>query len=174
MKTSLLVLLMLFQLAPPFAHAAFYQWKDASGVVHLTDNPDKIPKLYQKKTKRLDLAGPPKPAGAAASMPQAAPRAAAPRPPAPGGHDERWWRARVSALRTELKARQNARSQKEVKLARLQRERRIFQRAKDRVAVNAMQAELSADEARIGELLSQIGVLELEAARAGVPAEWLR
>ena len=42
------------------------------------------------------------------------------------------------------------------------------------MAVNAMQAEISADEARLSELLNQSAALEREATSAGVPAEWRR
>ena len=174
MKTAFIVLLMLFHLVPPCANAYFYQWTDAGGVVHLTDDLDKIPKPYQNKAKRLDVPDQAKPPKGGAPVPQAAPRASAPKPPTPGGHDESWWRGRMNALRSDLKALQSARSQKEDQLIKLQRERRIFQRSRDREAVNAMQAKVSADEARISALLNQIDLLESEAARAGVPAEWLR
>ena len=174
MKTTLFVLLILFHCAPGLSHAAFFQWSDQDGVVHLTDDPKKIPKIYRDKAKRVEIPDPPRRPENAAPAPQAAPQASAPEPPAPGGHDERWWRNRFAALRQELETVQDARARKEEKLVLLQRERRIYHRTRDRKAVNDMQAALTADEFRIGELLSRLAELELEATRAGVPAEWLR
>ncbi|HBA88034.1 MAG TPA: DUF4124 domain-containing protein [Geobacter sp.] len=174
MKACLLSLLLFFHLGATFAFASFYQWTDTGGVVHLTDDPDTIPKTYKHKAKRVDLPEPSKPAPGAASRPQPAPAPSATKAPTPGGHGERWWRQRASALRTELKTLQDARAQKENQLVKLKRERVIFQRARDREAINALQVKISEDESRIGTLLNQIQVLESEAAREGVPAEWLR
>jgi len=174
MKTASLSVLMLSLLFVPAAYPAFYQWTDEAGVVHMTDDPDKVPRQYQDKARRLQLPDPPRAPAATAPAPQAAPRASAHKRPAPGGHEESWWRDRFSVLRGELKALQDARKQKEQQLVELRRKRTIFQRARDRQAVNAMQAEVAADEARIGEVMNKIAALELAASRAGVPAEWLR
>jgi hypothetical protein len=174
MKTVLLFFLVLLQVAAPFANAAFYRWTDANGVVHFTDDPEKIPKKYQKRARELKLSEEPAPAEAVAPGLQAPPQLSKPQSPGPGGHTEQWWRERFAALRGELKALQGGLQEKQAKLAELRRKRAIYVRIKDREAVNAMQAEVSADEARISELLTQIGTLEQEAAKAEVPAEWLR
>ncbi|HBG06661.1 MAG: hypothetical protein A2075_10120 [Geobacteraceae bacterium GWC2_58_44] len=172
MKGFLLALLVLLHAAAPPVHAAFYQWTDAQGVVHLTDERDAIPKKYQGRAKRLELPDEGAPPRAAAPVPQTPAQASA--PAAPGLHDESWWRQRFAALRGELKALKDALPQKQVKLAELRRERRIFVKARDREAVNALEAEISADELRISELLNGIDALEQDAARAGVPAGWRR
>ena len=173
MKTAALCILMLSLLTLSCAYASFYQWTDEAGVVHMTDDPDKVPKQYRDKARRLQLPDSP-PAPAAAPAPQAAPRAAAKQRLAPGGHDENWWRVRFGGLRGELKALEDARKQKEQQLVELRRKKTIFQRARDRQAVNAKQAEIAADEARIGEVMNKITALELAASRAGVPSEWLQ
>ena len=172
MKTAALCILMLSLLTLSCAYASFYQWTDEAGVVHMTDDPDKVPKQYRDKARRLQLPDSP-PAPAAAPAPKAAPRAAAKQRLAPGGHDENWWRDRFGGLRGELKALQDARKQKEQQLVELRRKKTIFQRARDRQAVNAKQAEIAADEARIGEVMNKITALELAASRAGVPSDWL-
>jgi hypothetical protein len=172
MKTFLRVLVVLLLVATPLANAAIYQWNDAKGVVHFSDNPDKIPRKYLKKAKKLKLSE-----GAAAKG--ATPRAqetpqASPKPLEPGGHPEEWWRQRFAALSSQLKALQEGIAAKQGKLVGLRRKRAIYVRAQDRVAVNAMQAEISADEALLSELLNQSAALEREATSAGVPAEWRR
>ena len=174
MKTAVLCILMLSLLILPSAYAAFYQWTDEAGVVHMTDDSDKVPKQYRDRARRLQLPDSPPAPATAAPAPKAAPRAAASERTEPGGHDEGWWRDRFGVLRAELKALQDARMQKEQQLVELRRKRTIFQRARDREAVNAMQAEMAADEARIGEVMNKIAALELAASRAGVPSEWLR
>ena len=175
MKIIRLAILILPLLATPLAWADFYQWTDSGGVLHMTDDPDNIPKAYRGKAARLKE-GPetPKPAAGTAPVPRAAPEASAPKAPTPGGHDEQWWRGRFRGLRAELKSLQDARAQKEQRLVERRRERVIFQRARDRTAINALQAEIASDDARISETLNKITALELAAAREGVPSEWLR
>ena len=170
MKKVLLSLLMLSLLLPVLAVAAFYQWTDTNGVVHFTDNRKNIPKQYQDKAQRVDVSDAP-----ASVLPstEAAPRQAPPKSSVyPGGHDERWWRERFRALRGELKNWQDARAGKEQQLVELRRKRVIFQRARDRQAVNTMKAEIASDDAKISDMLNRIAALELAAAQAGVPVEW--
>lgn len=171
MQTVLLSILMLSFLAVLPAGAAFYQWTDAAGVVHLTDDPKNVPQQYRGKAERIEVPDPP--SVPAATPPREEPRASAP-PPTPGGQGERWWRDRMAGLRNELKTLEDARKLKEQQLVELRRKRTIFQRARDRQAVNAMQAGIAADEARIADVLNKITALELAGTRAGVPAEWLR
>ena len=45
-------------IAPDATSADIYQWKDASGAVHFTDNPENIPKKYQSR-KKVVLRNPP-------------------------------------------------------------------------------------------------------------------
>lgn len=176
MKLVIPVLLLLILSAVPRVYAAFYQWTDDDGVIHLTDSRKKIPKKYQKKAKELNPPGNSAPAAPAASAPKGPeelpPAAAA--PPTPGGHPESWWRERFASLRSELKTLQEGLPLKEVRLAELRRERRIYFRARDREAVNEMEAAISADEVRIAEVTRELETLEAEAARSGVPAEWRR
>lgn len=172
MKTALLCILMLSFLMVPSSYAAFYQWTDENGTVHLTDNPDTIPPKYQDRARRLELMDLPPVSRPVAPAPQAAPRAAASQRETPDGHDESWWRGRFRELRAELESLQDARKQKEQQLVELRRKRTIFQGARDRQAVNAMQAEVAADEARIGEVMNKIEALELAASKAAVPSEW--
>jgi hypothetical protein len=172
MKRALLVLVVLLQLSAPSAQAAIYQWIDAKGVTHFTDNPDKIPKAYQKKARRLELSEEPAHSRVSAPEPQSAPTGVNPQALEYGGHNEQWWRGRFSALRDELKRLQDGLPAKQALLVELRRKRVIFTRAQDRVAFNKMQDEISADETRISALQDQIATLELDAGKAGVPKEW--
>ena len=174
MRVFLLVLLLLLQVAAPLAQAAFYQWTDAKGVVHFTDDPDKIPPKYQKKARVLEIPDQPAPAPKETPPLQASPQVSPPEEATPEGHGESWWRKRFALLREELQALESGLSQKQTQLVQLRRKRAIYVRARDREAVNAMQAEIAADEVRIAELLNQLAALELEATREGVPAEWRR
>ncbi|ACH39334.1 protein of unknown function, DUF4124-containing [Citrifermentans bemidjiense Bem] len=177
MKTCLPFFLTISLLIPAPASSAFYQWTDAKGVVHMTDDAHKVPKQYKGKATRIEVkeparlpeAAPPEP-GPAADL--AAPAAGRGEASVPGGHDETWWRAQFGELRSELKTLQAARSQKEQKLVELRRRRAIFQRSRDRAAINEAEAQASADDARIGDLLNRIAALDLAASKAGVPAEW--
>jgi hypothetical protein len=177
---SLLLALILLPLSN--VYAAFYQWTDDSGVLHFTDTRKKIPKKYQKKAKEVTPPGKSSPAASnsPAPAPMSEPRAMeepsgpAAAPLTPGGHPEQWWRQRFTALRRELKALQDELPLKQVRLAELRRERRIFTRARDREAINVLEAELNANEARRAEIARELEILEQDAARAEVPAEWRR
>ena len=178
MKLALLFFVLLLQAFPAPVRAAFYQWVDAQGVTHFTDDSNKIPSRYQKRAKKLELPEDSAPAPSAKSKlsPEAAQQAAEPMKPAPalsfGGHPEEWWREQFNTLRTELKNLQDGLADKQAKLAVLRRKRAIYTRAQDREAVNGMQDEISADQLRITQLQGQISELEGRAARAEVPVQW--
>jgi len=172
MKFALLSFVLLLQLFPASVHAAFYQWGDAEGVTHFTDNPDNIPARYRARAKKLQLPEESAPSRAAQPEPPASPDAADPAAPSFGGQTEQWWRERFSVLRRELKTLQDGISEKQEKLADLRRRRVVYSRAQDREALNSLQAEVSVDEVRIAELQSQIAELDRQAVRASVPLEW--
>lgn len=182
MKHYLPFFLMISLLIPTPASSAFYQWTDAKGVVHMTDDARKVPKQYKGEATRIEVKEPARLPKVAAPEPQGAPAAPAADLAAPtagrgeagipGGHDEKWWRAQFGELRSELNTLQAARSQREQQLVELRRRRAIFQRARDRVAINEAEAQVSADDARISDLLNRIAALELAASKAGVPVEW--
>lgn len=178
MKASSLVLLVLLQLTALPVYAAFYQWTDDKGVVHFTDDRNKIPKQYRSRAKEPRIPKGTAPAPARAPAPAPAPQPVSPQLleqlARPGGHDQSWWRGRFAALRRELKTFEDGLPRKQEKLIELRRERRIYTRTRDREAVNAMDAEITADEVRIARLRQQLEELELDAAKAGVPAEWRR
>lgn len=187
MKALWPVLLVLLQLTPLPVYADFFQWTDDKGVVHLTDDRNKIPKKYKNRVKEPHIPKTPAPVPAPARAPMPAPAtapasAAEPQPAPrlqeelarPGGHDESWWRGRFAGLREQIKAIEEALPQKQAKLVELRRERRIYTRSRDREAVNAMDAEIAADEVRINQLRQELEELELEAAKAAVPVEWRR
>jgi bacterioferritin (cytochrome b1) len=174
MKIALLFLVLLLPMHLLAADAPFYQWVDSAGVTHFTDNPDKIPAKFRKRAKKMRL--PEQSSGAASATPQhaapAAPAVSVPEPLSFDGQPEQWWRGRFAELRTQLKALQAGLTGKQTKLAELRRKRAIYTRAQDRVALNSMQAEISADEVQIAQLQKQIAELDLQASKAGVPAEW--
>ncbi|QWV95584.1 DUF4124 domain-containing protein [Geomonas oryzisoli] len=166
MKTILLSLLLLSLLAPSLVRAAFYQWTDAQGVVHFTDNRNNIPKQYRDKASRVEVSD------SAPAVVSPGATTASPAALAPGGHDERWWRDRFKALRTELKTLQDQRTGLDQQLVELRRKRTIFQRARDREAINTMEAQISTIDGKISEMLNRIAALDLAAAQAAVPVEW--
>lgn len=200
MKICLLVLLASVVLAAPAAHAAIYQWTDSKGVVHFTDNRANIPAKYRSKAQRLKRYEEhpakggtesqrqgsktiPQPTAQGAAPTSSPPPSTTPHPAAqpapaaadtfsPGGHNELWWRERFSTLRRELKSLQDGLAQKQAQLIEVRRQRTIYQRPGDREAISAAQGAISADEARINEVLNKITALELDAARAGVPTDW--
>jgi chromosome segregation ATPase len=171
MKITCFVVLLLLQIAPPLAQAAFYQWTDAQGVVHLTDDQNKIPARYQKKAKELKLQEDP-------VTQQKAPEPQAQMQPAEspvfGGHDEKWWRESFASLRDQITALQGAISERQAQLSELRRARTIYTRPSDREAMNALEAANAKDASRIAETQRKIQALDQQAAREAVPLEWRR
>jgi hypothetical protein len=159
------------------AHAATYEWVDSQGVMHFTDDSDKIPVKYRSKARQLDLT----PVPGEKELPPAPPQ----NPPAVetippvdkatslyGGHNETWWLASFKARRDEIKTIQEALPDKKEKLNELRRKRMLYQKPGDRTAYYDLMAEIEKDEARINELQGQLTNLEAEAAKSGVPREW--
>jgi hypothetical protein len=146
------------------AQAAFYQWSDAGGVIHFTDDPDKIPVKDQKKARELHLSDEPAPRHVEPQVP----------PTPPAGQSENWWRQQFSALKGELQLILDGLPAKEEELTQLRRKRIIYSRGSDREAVNAMVAEISADQKKIGELQNSLDALDLKATNEGVPIAWRR
>jgi len=155
------------------AWADTYRWVDDKGVIHFTDNPDRIPVKYLKRVREIPSAEPP-PSTTQGSPPQQQvqqPQKSA-GPTLPGGLSEETWRSRFVTLRAELKALQDGLLEKREALNQFRRKRIIYQRSQDRLAYNEQMDKIERDEARIKELERQLSALDIEASRAGVPIEW--
>lgn len=166
---SLLLLLMV--LLAGAGQAATYEWLDAGGVVHFTDDPGNIPEKYRDKAKKQENgiqniipepAAPPAAATVTGGMTEGA----------NAGHDQQWWRSRFAELRNEIKGVREGLPQKKEKLDALRRKRVIFQRGSDRVAYNDLAKEIASDESHLQELEERLADLDQQAAKAGVPLEW--
>ncbi|WP_243373325.1 DUF4124 domain-containing protein [Geotalea sp. SG265] len=153
--------------------AAVYEWVDDSGVIHFTDNADKIPRKYQKKARMKGSDD-----GSVTVTPATVPsdwqheRQATDVGMEPVRNDEGMWRSRFGTLREEKKQIEKGLPAKREKLATLRRKRVIYQRGSDRTAYNELNADIERDEARIKELDQKLQELNAEASRAGVPMEW--
>jgi hypothetical protein len=163
------------------AQAATYQWTDNKGVVHFSDDPDRIPAQYQKKARRLDGDDGPAPA-------TAAPRAAEPAEPAAPvpagaagdfycGKSAASWIGQFKSLREERRALAAALPEKEKELQRkrtkyLSRTGRgagYYQQKKEYLALSD---EYGKAKARLEELDGQLASLDAEASRCALPLEF--
>lgn len=176
MKRVLLLLLLLQSFSVP-CQAAVYQWLDAQGVTHFTDDPDKIPTRYRSRAKELPIsvepAAPSSPSPAEVQpVPAPAPSPASSAGQESGARGEQFWRSSFAGLRSQLKTLEEALAAKQAKQVELRRKRAIYTRIRDREAVNAMQQEIAADELRVSQLKEKLAELERQADQALVPAEW--
>jgi hypothetical protein len=170
----MLIALCITMFAFTAARADVYEWVDGQGVVHFTDNPDKIPGKYRAKAKNK---GPARTGEEAVPPAQEKSPAIALPPPGKkvepyGGHDEKWWRAGFREVRAELKNLQDQLPAKNDALAELRRKRAIYQKARDRVAYYDLADEIAKDEEKIKALQERLATLDADATRAGVPFEW--
>lgn len=155
------------------AWADTYRWVDDQGVIHFTDNPDRIPAKYHKRVQETPSPAAPEPTPQSKTPEPPPQRQLQPPPPdLPGGLSEQAWRSRFSAIRAEIKALQDGLPAKREAIDQLRRKRIIYQRLQDRTAYNAQNEKIGRDEARISELQAQLSALDAEASRAGVPLEW--
>ena len=172
MMKGILMLVLLMMVAPAVS-AEIYQWEDSRGVVHFTDNQDKVPLKYRAKAKVMDAG----PAGNPASPAAKSPSRAEPAPNGEkryGGNPEGWWRSRFSLLRQELQTAEERLVAKKKEQTVLRRKRVIYHRAKDRVAYNAVADEITAIEGEIQAIQARLAKLESDADQAEVPAAWRR
>ena len=159
------------------ASADTYRWVDDAGVIHFTDNPDRIPSRYLKRVQEIPSPtdSVPKPKAkppAPPSQRQSQPTTDLVAPLLPGGLSEQVWRSRYTTIRAELKVLRDGLPEKQEALNQLRRKRFIFQRYQDRLAYNQQKDNIEHDEARIKELEGQLSALDVEASRVGVPMEW--
>ncbi len=154
--------------------AATYEWVDSAGVIHFTDDPDRVPAKYRSRAKERESVKGEETVNT--SPPQTGPVVQRPAIPAQrelyGGHDEAWWRSAFSALRKEQKTLQDGLPDKKEQLAAIHRRRIIYQKARDRVAYNDLSQQIKGDEARIKELQEKLDALDRDATTSGVPKEW--
>jgi hypothetical protein len=163
-----------------------YQWTDADGAIHFTDDPGKIPKKYHHTVKEVQPPDEPGEENGSTSAAPATPprptsppkRASEPSQSAPSeavdarGHNEAWWRQRVQEW-------QDKKTDAQAKLAdaqeRLGRERFLNATTGNMKRVQDISAEVAMYEEQIREAERMLTEeLPDEARRAQAPPGWLR
>jgi hypothetical protein len=194
MRLILLVLVSIF--ACSAAWATVYEWVDGQGVVHMTDEPEKVPDQYRMKmkTREMDTREVQAPLPAAAE--KTAPVVQEKKAELYGDQDEGWWRTSFKTIRDELKRlRAKLPAKKEV-LPQLHRrwvismgkmpgqgqsadnpnsyitDSSLSTPGQRRIDYYNQKNEIEKDEARISELEQQLAALEARADWFGVPAGW--
>jgi hypothetical protein len=176
-----------------FAAGGIYQWTDVDGVVHFTDDPGKVPKVYRDTVQEIrppekpdQPKGAPPAAGSepesereAPSNPGPAPKAEPEgRPAAPSesvdqrGHDRDWWQQRVQEWQTR-----KAQAQEKLTDAqeRLGRERFLNPTTGNMKRIQEISDEIARYEEQIREAEHMLtDQLPDEARKAGAPPGWLR
>jgi hypothetical protein len=98
---KLILALLLVSFTSPAGALTVYRWADSAGVVHLTDDPGKVPPPYRDRVETQVLEEVPgKPPQSPSGPPPTAEKAA---PTDNDGHNEAWWQARVRPLREKLR-----------------------------------------------------------------------
>lgn len=82
MRTSLMVILLLALCLPDQVIASTYQWTDDRGVIHFTDDADRIPDRYLKRVREIETKESRKEPGLAPETQQPPPPVASPAPAA--------------------------------------------------------------------------------------------
>ena len=187
-KVPGLALVLVFALAPCSLAGAVYQWTDADGGIHFTDDPSKIPKKFRDTVQQLSPPdAPSEPKGPPSVETEPEPRPAKPPEPASEpepsqvtpseavdarGHDREWWRQRVQEWLTK-------KADAQAKLAdaqeRLGRERFLNATTGNMQRIQEISAEVSTYEEQIREAENMLtDGLPDEARKAQAPPGWLR
>jgi hypothetical protein len=155
------------------AFATVYQWTDSQGVVHMTDDADKVPARYRKvmKVKEIDAGE--------NILPAAEPGATVPSGGANpqegllyGGHDMKWWADSFREAQGNLKDLNDQIVDKKKNLEELHRKRVLYQKPSDRVAYYGLMDEIAKDEEQVKVLQQKLLDLGSKADEAGVPQGW--
>jgi len=160
-----------------------YQWVDEGGTVTFTDNPMSMPGKYAKKVKKREsIRGDPMPAAVRDDAPLMR-RGVTSKIERYGGHDENWWRGRFGDLRSNIQAIKDSLPEKEARLRGLHFKKVASNSVgmspgcsgnprRNKVAYLDLHAEIQADKEHLATLEKELEMLEIDAARAGVPLEW--
>jgi hypothetical protein len=158
-------------LLPSNSSAEFYEWKDAEGASHFTDNLESVPQQYRKKLIKREMTNEtprPEPAATRSEPAPVEPAAAS----GTSGKGEDYWRTRFLNLRNELDGLKRVLPLKRDEMNQKRRQWVVSQKRSDRMALNEIENEVAADETRITELEKQLEQLDVEAAQSAVPLEW--
>lgn len=178
LRISLVLIIAAMGVAGP-SWGETYEWTDSKGVVNFTDDLDKVPAKYRTKVRERESIrseeGAVPPSGGSEPVIQQTGKTPPPSSPSVmvyGGHGQGWWRGQYASLRQGIKAIESSLAEKRDKLAELKRKRIIYQRTRDRVAYNQLEAEIKGDEAQLKEVQERLSALDDEAGKAGVPQDW--
>lgn len=150
-----------------------YEWTDAAGVVHFTDNRELVPRKYKgtvrvRESVRSTVED-------QAPLQKAAP-VKTPEPPKGeelyGGKPFSWWQGRYLSLVNERQQAVARLDELKVKETAAKRKKLILQRASDRAAVKEVDEQITGQEERLKSIDASIAELEGNAQRAGVPLRW--
>lgn len=158
---------------PGATEAGVYQWEDSQGVVHFTDDQEKIPARYRKKA--MERAGDEeRQAPAADATKKPAPSAIPDTAAAETSPKRELWQGRFRSLRSEKAMLENRLTVKRQELTDAQWRKRKFGKPGNRSEVTEIDEQISRDETRIKELDQALADLDIEASKAAVPLEWRR
>lgn len=160
--------------ASAFAHADLYQWKDKEGVIHITDDLEKVPEKYRDKMKVRKS-----PKGKAQAPATTAPPAAEPAQPPQqkaelyGDYPLEWWMQNFSRIKRDVKSLEDSVADKKQFMSLFESGRRLGQTysSSDVETYNRYKSELPEDEQRLLQLKDELDELRRKATIAGVPKE---
>lgn len=153
------------------AYADLYQWKDAQGVIHITDSMEKVPQEFRERV-RVYKETPPSPESGLNE---------AVSPPLPSDKAEElygdqtleWWRQTFTRKRTDIDSLQTNVTNKTQFLEMFERGRRFGQTFEPQQVAqyNIYKEELPEDLRRLAEMREELEELQRRATIAGVPKD---
>lgn len=174
MKKYIFILGFLLMLTPPLAVADIYHWTDTEGVLHITDDMDKVPLEYREKITTMETEGVARGVKVEAVKGEKAKESLKPKGPEQevyGDHPLNWWRLSFNRLRSEIEAARKELEQKVQFIDVFRRGRRLGQRnkAEDIETFERYNVEVPLIEKRLEGFEGKLKDLRRSARNSGVP-----
>lgn len=174
MRKFILISGFLLALLPAFALADIYRWTDTEGVLHITDDLDKIPHEYRNKIITTETEAAENGVKVDASKrDRAGDKPKDPETEFYGDHPLNWWRLTFNRLHSEIDAASKELEQKEQFIDMFTRGRRLGQRNKpeDIETFKKYKVEMPLVKKRLKELEGKLEDLKRSARKNGVPKD---
>jgi len=173
MKKYLFIFGLLLYLSPSPVLADIYYWVDTEGVMHITDDMNKVPSEYREKISTMETEPAEKAVEKEAVTGKETQKSKTPEQELYGDHPLDWWRLSFNRVRSEIEAANKELEQKEQFISVFKRGRKLGQRntAKDVETFEKYSVELPLIKNRLDGLKDKLEELQRSARNSGVPKD---
>jgi len=173
MKRYIFIVIFLFLFLPSFVLADIYYWTDKEGVMHITDDMEKIPLEYREKLTTMETSETVGPVRVKAVKRNEKKKVKDPEREIYGDYPLTWWRLSFNRLRSEINSSKKELKQKEDFMSMFRRGRRLGQHIKPEniETYKRYEVEIPLIKKRLLKNKKKMDDLKRRATNSGVPKE---